>query len=100
VEVKGPAQNRLGLPAEGEISSLTVTAGLPQSMPPGRYELLLSLPDPCPALRGRPDYSIRLANKGVWEESTGYNSLGHTVNVDRDARTDGYSGEMMFRRSG
>ena len=41
----------------------------------GMYDLLLHLPDPEPALYGRPEYSIRLANEGVWEATTGYNVL-------------------------
>ena len=53
------------------------TAGIP----PGEYELLLNLPAPEPALYGRPEYSIRLANNNVWEASSGYNSLLHTVTV-------------------
>jgi hypothetical protein len=100
VEVRGPAQNRLWLPAEGETKRLMVTAGLPESAPPGRYELLLNLPDPCPTLRDRPAYSMRLANRGVWEDSTGYNSLCHSVSVDRNAYGEGCTGETMFRPSG
>jgi len=36
---------------------------------------VLSLPDPETRLRDRPEYSIRLANKGLWEPATGSNLL-------------------------
>jgi hypothetical protein len=51
------------------------------AMTAGNYDLLLSLPDAAASLAGRPEYAIRLANTGVWEESTGYNKLGATLTV-------------------
>ncbi len=44
------------------------------------YEVFLNLPDPEPTLNTRPEYSIRLANVGVWDENTGYNKL-HEITV-------------------
>ena len=55
--------------------------GVPASVPVGDYALLLHLPDGGAGLANRPEYAIRLANEGVWEDSTGYNDLGHTVHV-------------------
>jgi hypothetical protein len=52
------------------------------AMPEGVYDLLLSLPDAAASLAARPEYAIRLANTGVWEESTGYNKLGATVTIN------------------
>ena len=46
---------------------------------PGTYRLFLNLPDPL--LSTRPEYSIRLANDGTWQPSTGYNDLGQTVTI-------------------
>lgn len=46
---------------------------------PGKYRLLINLPDPL--LSTRPEYSIRLANNGTWQPSTGYNDLGQTVTI-------------------
>lgn len=54
---------------------------LPADLPAGTYGLFLNLPDPKPALRGRAAYSIRLANAGLWEPQTGYNSLRASVRV-------------------
>ncbi|MCQ2347628.1 MAG: DUF4832 domain-containing protein [Paludibacteraceae bacterium] len=42
----------------------------------GTYTVYLNLPDPYPSLHDDPRYSIRMYNKDVWEESTGYNKLG------------------------
>lgn len=41
----------------------------------GDCNLYLNLPDPKPTLRDNPRFSIRLANKGVWEEEKGYNRI-------------------------
>jgi hypothetical protein len=67
--------NRLWLPGPGETKMLEISKPLPAGIPAGEYELFLNLPDPYPSLHNRPEYSIRLANKNVWDEATGYNSL-------------------------
>ncbi|MEX6690324.1 DUF4832 domain-containing protein [Danxiaibacter flavus] len=54
---------------------------VPVDMMPGRYELLLWLPDSDVLLHQRPAYSIRLANKNCWEAATGYNKLNVFVEV-------------------
>lgn len=48
---------------------------IPADTPYGEYDVLLNLPDPTAKLYKRPEYSIRLANPGIWEAPTGYNSL-------------------------
>jgi len=48
---------------------------------PGNYDVLLNLPDRHTSIHNRPEYSIRLANNGTWEDSTGYNSLLQTITV-------------------
>jgi hypothetical protein len=48
-------------------------------IPAGTYSLLLNLPDSETSLSTNPAYSIRLANTGLWEASTGYNSLQHNL---------------------
>ncbi|WP_199439758.1 DUF4832 domain-containing protein [Umezawaea beigongshangensis] len=55
------------------------TVTVPSSLAPGSYALLLELADP--ALPNRPEYSVRTANTGLWEASTGLNDLRHTVTV-------------------
>jgi len=73
--------NRLWLPGPGESKTLDFSTTLPESMPAGNYEVLLNLPDPAPRLRNRSEYSIRLANQKVWEDSTGFNRLLTDVRV-------------------
>ena len=43
--------------------------------------ILLDLPDPERGLHGRPEYTIRFANDGVWEPQTGFNTLRATLEV-------------------
>ncbi len=57
------------------------TVTLPKSIQPGRYDVLLNLPDAYPSLSGSPAYCIRLANEDVWESQTGYNNLHHIITV-------------------
>jgi hypothetical protein len=71
------------VPADPRHWSAGTTTDLSWKVPappvPGTYKLLLNLPDP--RLSTRPEYSIRLANDGTWQATTGYNDLGHTVTV-------------------
>ena len=76
------ADPRRWLPGQAVTIEQTVT--LPASMPSGNYSLLLNLPDPMSSIAGRPQYAIQLANDNVWESSTGFNKLNHTVNVSRE----------------
>jgi len=54
---------------------------LPAEMAGKEYDIYLHLPDPKPSLYGRPEFSIRLANRNVWDETKGYNKL-HTITVN------------------
>jgi hypothetical protein len=54
---------------------------MPSDFPAGDYELLLNLPDAYASIATKPEFSIRLANKDVWEAATGYNKLNHTIKV-------------------
>jgi hypothetical protein len=65
----------------GEIHSVKIEHRLPKNLAAGKYELLLNLPDPTSKLRNRPEYSIRLANKDIWEASPGYNSLKRIITI-------------------
>lgn len=64
----------------GEKHQCTLGCTLDAAMQ-GEYKLYLNLPDPYPSLHDDPRYSIRLANKDMWEESTGYNYLT-TITVE------------------
>ena len=76
--------------------TLNVKAGIPSGMPAGNYEVLLHLGDPVPALTGSPEYSIRFANEGVWEEKTGFNSLLSSVSVSARGGGIKYTGHGWF----
>lgn len=86
---------RFWLPENGDIT-VSVRAGLPANIPPGEYEILLNLPDPQPTLYGRPEYSIRLANSGMWESATGFHRLNAVVMVETAPATTLYQGEWVF----
>lgn len=47
----------------------------------GSWSMHLRFPDPDAGLAATAAYAIQLANTGVWDGSTGRNSLGHTVVV-------------------
>ncbi len=52
------------------------TLSLPSALEPGKeYTLCLNLPDASGQLRDKPEFSVRLANKGVWNPENGYNEL-------------------------
>lgn len=63
----------------GENVTVDQTLTLPSGIS-GEVTLWLNLPDPCETLRNNPLYSIRLANKDLWDEETGYNKL-HTLTL-------------------
>ncbi len=63
---------RYWLPDLGEIT-LPISIPLPVDMPQGEYAVFINLPDPL--LYDIPEYSIRLANAGIWEAETGLNYL-------------------------
>jgi hypothetical protein len=67
--------------SSGSARQVDFSAEVPKGLSPGRYELLLNLPDAAPSLHGRAAYSIRLANRGTWEPRTGYNRLLMTIEV-------------------
>ncbi len=77
--------NRLWLPGPGETKTLKISEQMPEGIRPGDYELLLHLADPYPSIHDRPEYSIRLANQGLWEAETGYNKLNAIVTVETPA---------------
>ncbi len=51
------------------------------SVPVGVYDCYLVLPDSDSLLAQRPEFSIRLANKDIWEETLGYNNLNQQITV-------------------
>jgi hypothetical protein len=87
----------LGMWTHNQKKTIDISAGIPESINAGTYQVLLNLPDMSSKLYKRPEYSIRFANKDVWESSTGYNSLLHTVSVNLNKSNDRYSGQNFFK---
>lgn len=79
VRLRAKGDPRRWLP--GASREVAVRVRVPPNLTPGDYAVLLNLPDPAPRLRDRPEYSVRLANEGLWEPQTGYNRLKVTVRV-------------------
>jgi len=63
--------------------TIQVNSTLPMDITPGKYDIILNLPDPAPSLHDRPEYSIHLANKDLWEAKTGYNILYNGLEVSK-----------------
>ncbi len=87
--------------ADGATYSINADICIPENIPLGNYELFLNLPDPMISLKGNPSFSIRLANtlldlSDVWESSTGYNHLGHTITIDNSSANADCNGEISL----
>ncbi|MEO9944895.1 DUF4832 domain-containing protein [Paraglaciecola sp.] len=56
---------------------------LPDNLAIGSYDLFLHIADVSNngVIATRPEYSIQLANVGLWDESNGYNNLEQTITV-------------------
>ena len=59
------------------INSKLKTAGIPR----GSYDLYLKISDKDEKLKNRSEYSIRLANKDLWDETNGINNLKHQLKI-------------------
>jgi hypothetical protein len=67
----------------GTIALSRQTVTLPSDMASGSYRLALWLPDASANLHSRPAYSIRFANKDVWDAAKGYNVLTESVIIGK-----------------
>ena len=76
---------------------LNIKAGLPENIKAGDYDFYLNFPDGDTRLMNRPDYSIRLANTGLWDSVSGYNALNATLNVNSTSATGTYYGRNYFK---
>jgi hypothetical protein len=65
-------------PRTWQPGAVTVRARLrlPANLASGTYRVALWLPDAATPLRDRPEYSVQLANQGVWNATRGDNTLG------------------------
>ncbi|RZJ35338.1 MAG: DUF4874 domain-containing protein [Flavobacterium sp.] len=79
--------NEISLQIDGDArlwvkgQSFTISQNIPL-LPVGTYHLYLNLPDQWADVTGLDQrYSVRFANANTWENSTGYNDLGLTLQV-------------------
>lgn len=79
-----------------QATTLIAKVALPGNLPAGEYQLLLFLPDAEPSLAARADYAVRLANKNMWETTTGYNNLGVKIKVDAAAKLPQSTSNIQF----
>ncbi len=82
----------------GDTVNVEITGGILNETEVGNYELFLHLADPIIKLHNRPEYAIHLANKNLWEESTGFNFLKHIVKIDSKVQGNNYNGELYFEQ--
>lgn len=57
------------------IDKIVKLAGIPE----GNYDLYLKISDKDEKLRNRSEYSVRLANKDIWDGKNGLNNLKHRI---------------------
>lgn len=67
----------------GPVNLSQQTVALPSDMASGSYKLALWMPDASASLHSQSSYSIRLANKDVWDSNKGYNVLLAAVNIKK-----------------
>jgi hypothetical protein len=85
VLVKGAETVRVPVPLDVRSlaagSRRTVSFSVPVPTTRGTWSLSLALPDAAPTLAGQPAYAVQLANQGLWDPATGWNSLSRSLVV-------------------
>ena len=76
-----------------EEKEIAVKVGIPADIKHGEYDIYLNLPDPKPTLSGKAQFSIQLANVGMWDSITGYNKI-HTTTIS-GSKGNPYSSSVM-----
>lgn len=74
------------------ISSFTLQLHIPSNVEEGEYQLALWLPDAYKTLHDNPLYAIQFANQNIFDEATGYNSLG-VIKVNKNTSGNYQHGE-------
>ncbi|MBO4689755.1 MAG: DUF4832 domain-containing protein [Paludibacteraceae bacterium] len=68
----------------GETVTINETISLPSDIATGTYQIYLNLPDRYESLASKPAFSVRFANKNVWESSTGMNNLNASITISKN----------------
>ena len=80
--LKHAGDTRMWLPGPNETKDMVGQVNLPQNLAKGSYDMFLNFPDPEAGIATNPRFSIRLANKNIWEASTGFNRLNAVLEVN------------------
>lgn len=75
---------------------LSASFGIPSDMTAGDYDVFLHFPDPEPTLYGKKRFSIRLANKDVWDYNKGYNKI-YSVYISEPHLKSDFDGVFLSR---
>lgn len=89
----GAADPRWWAPGE---STFRTRLRVPASLAPGTYRLALWLPDMAWPIQDRPEYSVRFANAGTWDGTSGYNVLTDGFVADPSAPGSSDPGAQTF----
>lgn len=79
--VRAVSDARKMLPLAGEARTIELSVNVPSNLAAGEYTILLNLPDAASVLERDIRFSLRLANTGTWESTSGYNNLGLVTRV-------------------
>lgn len=82
---------RLWYPQEEK--TVAIKLGIPADIKYGEYDVYLNLPDPKSTLSDKAQFSIQLANLGMWDATTGYNKI-HTVKIS-GSKGNAYSSNVL-----
>ncbi len=64
-----------------EAVNIDEVLALPSDIEEGIYTLSIFIPDNHESIANRPEYAIRLANEGFWNEENGYNDLKYSLEI-------------------
>ena len=73
----------------GESTTINETISLPSDIATGTYQIYLNMPDRYESLASKPAFSVRFANKDVWESSTGMNKLNASITISKSENGGG-----------
>ena len=85
--IKLQADPRRWLP-NGYYSNINEQITIPDNVKEGKYKMYLWMPDKYESIANDPRYAVRMANKDLWDENTGYNDLKAEITISKSASKD------------
>ena len=68
----------------GKNYELEISENLPQNVKDSEYEVYLKIEEPFESLKNNANYSVKLANKNIWNSDLGANYIGDIIITDKD----------------